>query len=85
MSEVLPEMFTAVAGLVGQVTDLPVETISADARFDTLGNWTSYDALRLLTGIEQRFSVRLDLQEYFSISDVGGLVAAVSSAQEKSG
>ncbi|WP_434446487.1 acyl carrier protein [Lentzea sp. E54] len=81
----MSEVFVEVVDLVGQVTDLPAEDISADARFDTLGNWTSYDALRLLTGIEQKFAVRLDLQEYFAIKDVGGLVAAVSTAQEKSG
>ncbi|SEQ79655.1 Acyl carrier protein [Lentzea xinjiangensis] len=81
----MSEVFTEVAGLVGQVTDLPAEDISADARFDALANWTSYDALRLLTGIEQHFAVRLDLQEYFAIKDVGGLVAAVSSARGKSG
>ncbi|GAA3647026.1 acyl carrier protein [Lentzea atacamensis] len=79
----MSEVFVEVAGLVGQVTDLPVEEISADSRFDSLANWTSYEALRLLTGIEQRFSVRLDLQEYFALKDVGGLVAAVSSAQVK--
>ena len=81
----MSEVFVEVVDLVGQVTDLPPEEIAADARFDKLGNWTSYDALRLLTGIEQRFAVRLDLQEYFSIKDVCGLVAAVSTAQEKSG
>ncbi|MFI6099359.1 acyl carrier protein [Lentzea sp. NPDC051213] len=81
----MSEVFTEVADLVGQVTDQPAEQIAADSRFDALTNWTSYDALRLLTGIEQRFEVRLDLQEYFSISDVGGLVAAVSTAKEKSG
>ncbi len=81
----MSEVFTGVADLVGQVTDLPAEDISAGARFDALANWTSYDALRLLTGIEEHFAVRLDLQEYFSIKDVGGLVAAVSAAQGKSG
>ncbi|MDX3662213.1 phosphopantetheine-binding protein [Streptomyces sp. ID05-26A] len=81
----MSEVFVDVADLVGQVTDLPAEEIAADARFDSLANWTSYDALRLLTGIEQKFAVRLDLQEYFAIKDVGGLVAAVASAQEKSG
>ncbi|WP_394618992.1 acyl carrier protein [Lentzea sp. JNUCC 0626] len=81
----MSEIFVDLADLVGQVTDLPAEEIAADARFDSLANWTSYDALRLLTGIEQKFAVRLDLQEYFAIKDVGGLVAAVASAQEKSG
>ncbi|SDG06624.1 Acyl carrier protein [Lentzea fradiae] len=79
----MSEVFTGVADLVGQVTDLPPEDISAEARFDALANWTSYDALRLLTGIEQHFAVRLDLQEYFAIKDVGGLVTAIAAAQGK--
>ncbi len=74
----MPEIFAGVAGLVGQVTDVPVEEITADARFDVLANWTSSAALRLLTGIEEQFGIRLDLQRYFAISDVGGLVDAVS-------
>lgn len=74
----MPEIFAGVAGLVGQVTDVPADRITADARFELLTDWTSFTALRLLAGIEERFGIRLDLQRYLAISDVGGLVAAVS-------
>ncbi len=74
------EVYTEVARVIGQVTDLPAERISSESRFESFNEWTSYAALRLLSGIEQRFGVRLNLQEYFSIKDVGGLVDAVSGA-----
>ncbi|MEO6089064.1 MAG: acyl carrier protein [Umezawaea sp.] len=74
----MSEVFARVAGLIGQVTDVPVEQIGTDSRFDALANWTSYTALRLLTTIEDGLGVRLDLQEYFAIHDVRGLVDAVS-------
>jgi len=74
------EVLTELSGLVGQVTDQPDEEISAEVRFDTLAEWGSFAALRLLAGIEQRFGVRLNLEEYFAIRDVGGLADAVSVA-----
>ena len=76
----MPEVLTEITGMVSQVVDLPGEEISTDSRFDTLPEWSSYAALRLLTGIEQRFGVRLNLREYLSIRDVGGLADAVSLA-----
>jgi acyl carrier protein len=81
----MPEIFAGVAGLVGQVTDVPAEQITADARFDVLANWTSSAALRLLMSIEEQFGIRLDLQRYFAISDVGGLVDAVSDKMRGNG
>jgi acyl carrier protein len=74
----MPEIFAGIVGLVGQVTDVPADQITEDDQFDLLANWTSYAALRLLAGIEEQFGVRLELQRYFAIKDVGGLVDAVS-------
>ena len=78
----MPEtMFAEMADLIEQVTDVPAEEISASSRFESLANWTSLAALRLLTGIESRFSVQLDLRRYFAIDNVGELVSAVSAAR----
>ncbi|MGB3438343.1 MAG: acyl carrier protein [Actinophytocola sp.] len=81
----MPEIFAGVAGLVGQVTDVPADQITEDAQFDLLANWSSFAALRLLAGIEEQFGIRLDLQRYFAIRDVGGLVAAVSAKMVRHG
>jgi acyl carrier protein len=77
MSDLMPQ----IAELIEQVTDAPAATIGAQSRFEELTNWTSYTALRLLTGIEERTGVRLDLREYFAIQDVGGLLQAVAAAR----
>lgn len=76
MSEVHPEL----AAMLSQVTDEPAERFTAGTRFDELPEWSSYSALRLLAAIEQRFDVRLNLEAYFAIKDVAGLVAAVADA-----
>ncbi|MGX7829155.1 acyl carrier protein [Actinokineospora sp. 24-640] len=80
----MPEVttvLTEVADLLSQVTDHPAADIAADSRFDALPDWSSYAALRLLTGIEQHFGVRLNLQRYFAIKDVGALAAAITAAR----
>jgi acyl carrier protein len=76
----MSDVHGGVVELIGQVTDVPAERLGAGTRFEELGGWTSYTALRLLTGVEDRFGVRLDLERYFAIHDVGGLVAEVSRA-----
>lgn len=77
----MSEIFVEMVDLIEQVTDVPAEEISNSSRFESLANWTSLAALRLLTGIESRFSIHLDLREYFAIENVGELVSAVSSAR----
>ncbi|GAA3816091.1 hypothetical protein GCM10022226_41040 [Sphaerisporangium flaviroseum] len=63
--------------LVTREQDRP---ITADSRFEALGNWSSMTALRLLTLIEQRWGIALDLREYFAIETVGGLLDAIARA-----
>ncbi|MEU5695020.1 acyl carrier protein [Actinosynnema sp. NPDC020468] len=76
----MSDVHDGVVELIGRVTDLPADRLGADVRFADLGDWTSYTALRLLTALEDRFGVRLDLERYFAVHDVGGLVAEVSRA-----
>jgi len=75
----MSEVLSAVADLVEQITDVPVEEIGAASRFETLDNWTSLAALRLLTGVEDRFGVRLDLRAYFAANRVGELASLISA------
>jgi acyl carrier protein len=64
--------------LVERITEVP--EVTSSSRFDTLGNWTSLAALRLLADIEDHFGVKLDLRTYFSIADVGQLSTLVAEA-----
>jgi acyl carrier protein len=66
-----------IVDLVERVTELP--DIAPSSRFETMGNWTSLSALRLLTDIEDRFGVKLDLRAYFAVGDVDQLSTLVAS------
>jgi acyl carrier protein len=75
----MPDTYPRLVELISGVTETPASEISAEARFESLGDWTSYSALRLLTLIEERFAVRLDLRTYMALHDVAGLVDAVDA------
>lgn len=64
--------------LVERITEVP--EITPSSRFETLGNWTSLAALRLLADIEDHFGVQLDLRTYFRTADVGQLSTLVTEA-----
>lgn len=74
----MPDLFTTVADLIEQVADVPAEEISPDVRFASLANWTSLEALRLLSALEDDLGVRLDLRAYLAVSAVGELVDLVA-------
>lgn len=76
MSEVLAD----ITGLIVLVARVPARQVTVDSRFETLGNWSSLTALRLLAMIEQQWGIALDLREYFAIETVGGLVDAIVRA-----
>ncbi|KKK07565.1 acyl carrier protein [Micromonospora sp. HK10] len=78
----MPELFATVADLVAQVADVPAGQVTPEVRFDALANWTSLEALRLLTVLEDDLDVRLDLREYLAVTDVAGLVALVAAAPD---
>jgi acyl carrier protein len=82
MSDNGSDLLTPVTALVGQVADLPADSLCATSRFTGLGNWSSLAALRLLTLIEERLQVRLDLREYFATTDLGGLAALVARTRD---
>jgi acyl carrier protein len=77
----VPEVLPEVIRLVTRITRVPVDQIEPDSRFDTLGNWTSMAALRLLSAVEQSFGLRLDLREYMAIQTVAGLAQTISKAR----
>ena len=74
----MPDVTGTLVGLVERVTDNAEITVLS--KFESLGNWTSLAALRLLTQIESTFGVSLDLRSYFKVADVGELSTLVSAA-----
>ncbi|MEE1784667.1 acyl carrier protein [Streptomyces sp. SP17BM10] len=74
----MPEIHDPLVDLIAEVTGSTPDEVRGAARFDRLGTWTSFNALQLLTGIEDRFGVRLNLRAYLAIADVDGLARAVA-------
>jgi acyl carrier protein len=60
---------------VSEKTDITTETT-----FESIDNWVSLSALRLLADIEDTFGVRLDLRAFFAVTDVGQLSTLITDA-----
>jgi acyl carrier protein len=73
VSDVLAE----ITALVGEVTG--ERDVTAASRFETLGNWGSMAALRLLALVEQRCTVTLDLRGYLAVETVAELAELVTA------
>jgi acyl carrier protein len=73
----MSEVTGAVVELVERVTEKP--DITEGSKFESMDNWTSLAALRLLTDIEDAFGVQLDLRAYFAVTDVGQLSSLITN------
>ncbi|MCK7621801.1 acyl carrier protein [Streptomyces sp. RS10V-4] len=71
---------TALAEVISGVTDVPAGQLTGATRFDTLGHWNSFAALRLLTAVEEHFAIKLDLRTYLRTETVDGLAALIGAA-----
>ncbi|WP_338700461.1 acyl carrier protein [Streptomyces sp. Q6] len=71
---------TALADVISTVTDVPAAQLTKDTRFDSLGHWNSFAALRLLTAVEEHFGIKLDLRTYLGTETVDGLAALIDTA-----
>jgi acyl carrier protein len=74
----MPDVTAPIIDLIGQVTDVPAADIGPASRFEDLTNWNSLAALALLTAVEDRFGVKLDLRAYFAVTEVRELASLVS-------
>jgi acyl carrier protein len=75
MSEILADL----RPLVARAVDAPPAGVDAATRFEQVANWSSLAALSLLTNLESRFGVTLDLREYFQVETVGELAGLVQA------
>jgi acyl carrier protein len=81
----MSDVLTIVVDLVEQVTGVDATELADGTRFERLAGWTSLEALRLLTAVEQRFGVGLDLREYFAASTLADLVALIHAGLADAG
>ncbi|MBI3688918.1 MAG: acyl carrier protein [Actinobacteria bacterium] len=76
----MPEPLTTVIRLLEEVTGVPAENLDDATRFESLHPWTSLSALQLLTALEDRLDIRLDLRAYLSATTVRDVVSLVADS-----
>ncbi len=59
--------------ILADILDLETEQLSDDLTPDTAENWDSMNHLRLVTAIEQEFSISLSMEEIQSIQNISKL------------
>ncbi|MET9960476.1 acyl carrier protein [Streptomyces sp. NPDC006326] len=73
----VPALMDTLRPLVARVAHHPVEQLTAQTRFASLGRWGSLAAMRLLATVEQTYGVQLDLRAYMRLATVGELAAEI--------
>lgn len=66
------------AECLGDVLELPRGGLREQSPLEDVEGWDSVNALRVLTGIESEWGVRLKLQEFGQARTVGELLALVN-------
>ncbi|MBZ6093501.1 acyl carrier protein [Streptomyces olivaceus] len=69
----MADVMTTLRPLVGKVTTVPHDEITAERRFEDLGRWGSLAAVRLLSAVEQQYGISLSLSAFMRIETVGEL------------
>ncbi len=74
------EVTTGVFQLVCATFGCAPSEVTRDTQAEDIDGWDSLSHSVLLVGIERRFAVRLNYDDVFDVSDVGGLIDYVSDA-----
>ncbi len=69
-------MFEKIAGYLAEQLEIPVEDITPETTFESLGV-DSLDTVEMVMGLEEKLGVELELEE--KVSTVGELVAFVET------
>lgn len=65
--------------IVSEVFDIDEEDITLETSPDTIDNWDSMNQLKLVTAIEEEFSINLSMTEIESIVNIKILMDIVQS------
>jgi len=65
--------------IVSEVFGVDEEDVTPDTSPETIDNWDSMNHLKLVTAIEEEFSINLTMNEVESITNVGTLMDVVQS------
>ncbi|TMN20879.1 acyl carrier protein [Lentibacillus cibarius] len=65
--------------IVADVLDLEIDEISPDMGPETLEEWDSVNALRILTNIEVDLGLRLPMETFMNAKTIGQIALAIRS------
>ncbi|MDH5377570.1 MAG: acyl carrier protein [Gammaproteobacteria bacterium] len=72
-------MNETVIEIVSEVFGVDEDDVSESSSPETIDNWDSMNHLKLVTAIEEEFSINLSMSEIESITDVKSLMEVVAS------
>jgi acyl carrier protein len=81
MANETDDTYSMLLELIENITEQPADSLDRETRFDSLGNWSSTAAIRLLTKVEDTLGVDLELPKYLSVKTVGELNESLREAQ----
>lgn len=69
-------LFARVAELVAKAGDVPLEKVTSDSSFQSLG-FDSLDAVALISDLEEEFNVKIPNQELLNIKTMGQVIESL--------
>ena len=71
------ELFRQVVEIVAQELKILPETITAEMSVGDVPQWGSMAQMAIITSVQNRFGVKIPMEDLFDLTSVGGLVAEV--------
>lgn len=65
--------------LVARVMQISPADVREDTSCDTISSWDSYNALMLISEVEQAFQMRMTMDEAVAIRSVGDIVRTLAA------
>ena len=65
--------------ILGDIFDLEPEEISADLTHEDVPLWDSLNHLKLITAVEQAYSIQFSMSDVQSIDSIGKLETAIAA------
>jgi acyl carrier protein len=77
----MSDTMAAISDALTAHTGCADEAVRPDLRFDSIEEWSSLRALRVLTHIESRLRIECDLQRFLACETVGALAEALETTR----
>lgn len=73
----MDETFSRLTRIIADTFGIDPASVTPETTADDVDSWDSLNHLRLITAVEQQFSVRLSMSEIMSLENVGDLASVL--------